>query len=171
MSASPFPIINTAMVSFAQMHLKIGGLSGVTPIQTVDVKTVDYSDKTNTKYFYMTSPYPVAVYSRRVEAEGSIEFGISTHRAIMNAFAEQGVGGFGDVTFDLSIIYQMTPGSPFIHDVLHGCRFKGSGQRNTVGGKHLSTTCPFLVAWIEWGGNTTAGPVLLSDAIVAGGPA
>ena len=148
-----WPKINGVATSYAQMGLLISALPGRAPMNIIDVKAVDYGVKVDMRFLHLSSSFPVGRYERRMEATGSIEFGIETHRAIVTVLTTLGLGGFTDVAFDIPIIYQLSPGSDFLLDTLHGCRFTGFEQRNQTGGKHLSTTCGLSIAWVELDGS------------------
>jgi hypothetical protein len=166
-----FPKVNGVMASYASMSLQIANLWGTLPLQLLDVQSIDYSDKVDMRFHWMTSSFPLARYGRRMGAEGSIDLGIETHRAVISALSKLGAGGISDVTFDIDVVYQIQPGTAVQIDVLHGCRIMGNGQRNVVGGKHLSTTCPLSVTWIEWNANTifadaaTGVPMVAAPAV------
>jgi hypothetical protein len=162
-----FPKVNGVLTSYSSMSLEIAGLYGAKPMLLIDVQSIDYSDKVDMRFHWLSSSFPVARHGRRVESQGSIELGLETHRHVVAALVSQGNGGFSDVSFNINVLYQLAPSGAVLVDILHGCRFMGDGQRNVVGGKHLSTTCHLSVNWIEWGApNSSSG----GSVIVAAGP-
>ena len=147
--STPFPMINGIIMSYAQIRVQISGVVGLPVIDIFDIDSIDYSYKVDIREKWLTSPFPIARYSRRMESEAHMEMSVGTQRAFLQFLMSSGIGGVTDVSFQITVVYQATQAGKMFVDVLHGCRLKGSGQTNAVGGKHLTTKMPIAVNWIS----------------------
>lgn len=147
-----YPRVQGAYPSFSEITLFLVGMPGAfIPTAIVDIRSVDYDDTSSPKFRHMTGPYPVARSRGQYEARGSIEFGLEVHRVIAAKLIQAGLGGFGDVRFDIQVTYANTVDAQLTTDLLQSVRIGGSGQRNTASGGELTTHCPLSIARIQWG--------------------
>jgi hypothetical protein len=152
------PLVNGVYVSYAQIRVQVQGISGQPVIDIFEIDSIDYSYKVDIREKWLTSPFPIARYSRRTESTGNIEMPLGTARAFFQYLTQSGVGGVTDVSFMINVVYQAEQGGPFALDVLHGVRCKGATQSNATGGKHLSTKIPLMVSYISMGNTLGVSP-------------
>lgn len=153
-SGQSYPRLNGAFPSFAEIKLYLTNSPGRFSSQIiVDIRSISYDDECPPEFRYMTGAYPVARTRGQYKTKGcSIEFGLEAHRTIADRLIHDGFrGGFGDVRFDIMVTYGMTANDLLTTDLLQRVRIIGNGQRNSVGGKELTTTCPLSVTRIQWG--------------------
>lgn len=149
---SPKVKVNGVLTSFCNMQVTLNTTYAPMSLSLIDVKSIDYESEVEMKFHRMSSSFPVARFGRWTGAKGSIELGIETHRALLDNLGTLELGGYTDTPFNVSLIYQLHPGSAFLVDTLHDVRLMGAGQKNTLGGKHLSTSSPLSISWIDWNG-------------------
>jgi hypothetical protein len=133
------------------------GIPGWSASTLFDVRRLAYNDRQGLRFHWGCANTPLARVGRVTQATGEIELGIETFTSVAQAFnqlVKAGVlfGGFGDVSFDLAVTYQLRPGDAFIKDVLENCRFEGAAEHHQSNGKSLTNHQILSIARIAWGG-------------------
>lgn len=157
--------------SFCDVQLAFGSLPApcalTAPNPTLalaDCKYLAYGDSQDLKFLTGSSDTPLARVGRVTLASGEIEFGLETYTAIvrtlsnltesLNVFGASGgvlLGGFGDFPFDLTVTYQIQPGTAVVQDILYQCRIKSSSRAMQVGGRSISARMSLSIARILYG--------------------
>lgn len=105
----------------------------------------------------------VSIAPSQIEIEGAsvpvVGQGLTIGSSAAPASPAVQFGGFGDVEFDLSIVYQIKPGSAFLRDILYACRIEGPNLNSQVSGREVTAGVTLSVASIGWAisGSTQAG--------------
>lgn len=163
---SSIPSINGVRPDFAKLEFSITGAGGASiPGPIIDIEAIEYEDSTDPRFFHLTGPYPIARFRGQYKASGSIEWGMQAHRIITAYIASAG-GGFGDVSMDITVQYATNGNSPIVTDVLERVRLGGNSQRNSVGGKGLTTKTSLSITRISWNDSPSFGgpSTYLADA-------
>ena len=163
-------------VQFAFVNLPVP--SRLTPpnhkIALVDAKALSYGQAKKIKVLRGKDALPLARAGRVTIAHATLELGIISSQAIYSALSQLNTtvasatpaplsaspslinttfGGFGDVSFDLLVTYQLRPGTAVIRDALRSCKFQELLTSTQLGGRPVSTVHHLSVAQIEYGLN------------------
>ena len=145
--------------SFCDIKLSLRGIT------LYDCRKLAYADRQDTKFLWGCANTPLARVGRNTQANGELELGLETFTSLAQQLCGARVsdnivtgvgfttlGGFGDISFDLSVIYHLRPGTRFIKDVLQGVKFVGTSNRSQSSGKSITVTQLLSIASISWGG-------------------
>lgn len=144
-----YPMVNGYEPSFSSIEVTLASNSLVLPVP--GIKAISYQDPLTRATIYGNSVSPIGRTRGQLKPAGSIEFYRRTWSTVLEALTGNGLWGFSEQTWTISVTYGEVGFTPTV-DVLTGVSFHSPDSSNTEGTEASVIKCTLDLMGILWGG-------------------